>query len=176
MPDPPTLSTEAVHHMNKSDDVELTCRYPLVHVSGPSQTHTRRVFVLKFFSPLVRGRQYLRWSTPPMSTHFSISDCSGSGLFCTTLHISNATVNETGQYQCSYQDLKVEDGKTSAATYVFVNGVTLLPTEFSCFFHESKNVAAWLKCQFLKKMFSKPTTRLLSLETRQIISCCGSFL
>uniref|UniRef100_A0A672IS16 receptor protein-tyrosine kinase n=1 Tax=Salarias fasciatus TaxID=181472 RepID=A0A672IS16_SALFA len=34
------------------------------------------------------------------------SDCSGSGLFCTTLTITNATVNETGQYQCSYRDLK----------------------------------------------------------------------
>lgn len=33
MPDPPTLTTEAVHRMNKSDDLELTCRYPLVHVS-----------------------------------------------------------------------------------------------------------------------------------------------
>lgn len=30
MPDPPTLSTEAVHTMNKSDDLELTCRYQLV--------------------------------------------------------------------------------------------------------------------------------------------------
>lgn len=61
-----------------------------------------------------------------MSTRFSTSDCSGSGLFCTTLRISNATVTETGQYQCSYRDLKVEDGKTSVATYVFVNGATLL--------------------------------------------------
>jgi len=39
--------------------------------------------------------------------------------------ITNATVNETGQYQCSYKDLKVEDGKTAAAVYVFVNGITL---------------------------------------------------
>ncbi|XP_075895260.1 vascular endothelial growth factor receptor 2 isoform X2 [Nelusetta ayraudi] len=103
MPDPPTLTTEAVHRMNKSDDLELTCR----------------------------GRQYLRWSTPPTSTRFSTSDCSGSGLFCTTLRISNATVNETGQYQCSYRDLKVEDGKTSMATYVFVNDyrVPFVPSE-----------------------------------------------
>uniref|UniRef100_A0A671YJS5 receptor protein-tyrosine kinase n=1 Tax=Sparus aurata TaxID=8175 RepID=A0A671YJS5_SPAAU len=79
--------------MNKSDNLELTCR----------------------------GRQYLRWTTPPTSTRFSTSDCSGSGLFCTTLRISNATVNETGQYQCSYRDLKVEDGKTSVAAYVFVH-------------------------------------------------------
>ena len=69
-----------------------------------------------------RGRQYLRWTTPPTSTRFSTSDCSGSGLFCTTLRISNATVNETGQYQCSYRDLKVEDGKTSVAAHVFVHG------------------------------------------------------
>uniref|UniRef100_A0A671YDU0 receptor protein-tyrosine kinase n=1 Tax=Sparus aurata TaxID=8175 RepID=A0A671YDU0_SPAAU len=93
MPDPPTLNQYGVQRMNKSDNLELTCR----------------------------GRQYLRWTTPPTSTRFSTSDCSGSGLFCTTLRISNATVNETGQYQCSYRDLKVEDGKTSVAAYVFVH-------------------------------------------------------
>lgn len=71
------------------------------------------------------GRQHLRWTTPPTSSRFSVGDCSGSGLFCTTLWISNATVNETGQYQCSYKDLKVEDGKTAAAAYVFVQGKTL---------------------------------------------------
>uniref|UniRef100_UPI0037E8487E vascular endothelial growth factor receptor 2 isoform X2 n=1 Tax=Semicossyphus pulcher TaxID=241346 RepID=UPI0037E8487E len=103
MPDPPTLNIYGVHRMNKSDSLELTCR----------------------------GRQYLRWSTPPVSTRFSTSDCSGSGLFCTTLRISNATVNETGQYQCSYKDLRVEDGKTSAAAYVFVNDykVPFVPSE-----------------------------------------------
>nr|XP_020459029.1 vascular endothelial growth factor receptor 2 isoform X1 [Monopterus albus] len=93
MPDPPTLNIHGIHRMNKSDNLELTCR----------------------------GRLDLRWTTPPTSTHFSTSDCRGAGLFCTTLRISNATVNETGQYQCSYRDLKVEDGKTSAAAYVFVH-------------------------------------------------------
>ncbi|KAA8589807.1 hypothetical protein FQN60_013172 [Etheostoma spectabile] len=92
MPDPPLLDIHGIHRMNRFDNLELTCR----------------------------GRQYLRWTTPPTSSRFSISDCSGSGLFCTALRISNATVNETGQYQCSYRDLKVEDGKTSAAAYVFV--------------------------------------------------------
>uniref|UniRef100_H3BW97 receptor protein-tyrosine kinase n=1 Tax=Tetraodon nigroviridis TaxID=99883 RepID=H3BW97_TETNG len=92
IPGPPTLSGYGVHKMNKSDSLELTCS----------------------------GRQYLHWTTPRTSSRFSIGDCSGSGLFCTTLRISNATVNETGQYQCSYKDLKVEDGKTAAATYVFV--------------------------------------------------------
>lgn len=126
MPDPPTLTTEAVHRMNKSDDLDITCRYPLVHVSWTESNTQKRSAHMKFFPPRVRGRQYLRWSTPPTSTRFSTSDCSGSGLFCTTLRISNATVNETGQYQCSYRDLKVEDGKTSMATYVFVNGATAL--------------------------------------------------
>ncbi|XP_034556187.1 vascular endothelial growth factor receptor 2 isoform X2 [Notolabrus celidotus] len=93
MPDPPTLNIYGVRSMNKSDNLELTCR----------------------------GRQYLRWTTPPISTRFSTSDCSGSGLFCSTLRISNAMVNETGLYQCSYKDLRVEDGKTSASVYVFVN-------------------------------------------------------
>ncbi|XP_071342988.1 vascular endothelial growth factor receptor 2 isoform X2 [Trachinotus anak] len=103
MPDPPTLNIYGIQRMNKSENLELTCR----------------------------GRQYLRWSTPPTSTRFSVSDCSGSGLFCTTLRISNATVNETGQYQCSYRDLKVEDGKTAAAAYVFVHDykVPFVPSE-----------------------------------------------
>ncbi|XP_029355293.1 vascular endothelial growth factor receptor 2 isoform X2 [Echeneis naucrates] len=103
MSDPPTLNIYGIHRMNKSDNLELTCR----------------------------GRQYLMWSTPPTSTRFSISDCSGSGLFCTTLRLSNATVNETGQYQCFYRDLNVEDGKTSAAAYVFVNDykVPFVPSE-----------------------------------------------
>ncbi|XP_029002975.1 vascular endothelial growth factor receptor 2 isoform X2 [Betta splendens] len=93
IPDPPTLNIYGIHRMNKSENLELTCR----------------------------GRQYLRWSTPPTSTRFSTRDCSGSGLFCTTLTIINATVNETGEYQCSYRDLKAEDGKTSVAAYVFVH-------------------------------------------------------
>ncbi|XP_070817122.1 vascular endothelial growth factor receptor 2 isoform X1 [Chaetodon trifascialis] len=103
MPDPPTLNIYGVHRMNKSDNLELTCR----------------------------GRQHLRWTTPPTSTRFSTSDCSGSGFFCTTLQITNATVNETGQYQCSYKDLKVEDGKTAAAAYVFVHDykVPFVPSE-----------------------------------------------
>lgn len=88
-------------------------------------THTQKRSVhINSFLPAVRGRQYLRWSTPPTSTRFFISDCSGLGLFCMTLRLFNVTVNETGQYQCSYRDLKVEDGKTSVATYVFVNGAT----------------------------------------------------
>ncbi|XP_034736780.1 vascular endothelial growth factor receptor 2 isoform X2 [Etheostoma cragini] len=103
MPDPPLLNIHGIHRMNRSDNLELICR----------------------------GRQYLRWTTPPTSSRFSISDCSGSGLFCTALRISNATVNETGQYQCFYRDLKVEDGKTSAAAYVFVRDdkVPFVPSE-----------------------------------------------
>ncbi|XP_015241062.1 PREDICTED: vascular endothelial growth factor receptor 2 [Cyprinodon variegatus] len=103
MPDPPTLNIYGTHRMNKSDNLELTCR----------------------------GRQLLLWSTPPTSNRLSTSDCSGSGLFCTTLTITNATVNETGQYQCYYKDLKAEDGKTAAGVYVFVHDskVPFVPSE-----------------------------------------------
>uniref|UniRef100_A0A3Q4AUQ2 receptor protein-tyrosine kinase n=1 Tax=Mola mola TaxID=94237 RepID=A0A3Q4AUQ2_MOLML len=91
------------------------------------------ICILLSRSPLIllRGRQHLRWTTPPTSTRFSVSDCSGSGLFCTRLWISNATVNETGQYQCSYRHLKPEDGKTSAEAYVFVHDykVPFVPSE-----------------------------------------------
>ncbi|XP_061593975.1 vascular endothelial growth factor receptor 2 isoform X1 [Cololabis saira] len=93
MPDPPTLNIYGTHRMNKTDNLELICK----------------------------GRQYLKWSTPSTSTHFNTSDCSGSGLFCTKLTINNATVNETGQYQCSYRGLKIEDGKTAATLYLFVH-------------------------------------------------------
>uniref|UniRef100_A0A3Q2QPI8 receptor protein-tyrosine kinase n=1 Tax=Fundulus heteroclitus TaxID=8078 RepID=A0A3Q2QPI8_FUNHE len=86
------------------------------------------------FTPLVYisvSRQLLLWSTPPTSSRLTTSDCSGSGLFCTTLTITNATVNETGQYQCYYKDLKVEDGKTAAGVYVFVHDskVPFVPSE-----------------------------------------------
>uniref|UniRef100_A0A3B5RFK6 receptor protein-tyrosine kinase n=1 Tax=Xiphophorus maculatus TaxID=8083 RepID=A0A3B5RFK6_XIPMA len=102
-PDPPTLNIYGTHRMNKSDNLDLTCR----------------------------GRQRLVWSNPPVSARLSTSDCSGSGLFCTTLTITNATVNETGQYRCYYKDLKVEDGKTAAAVYVFVRDpkVPFVPSE-----------------------------------------------
>uniref|UniRef100_A0AAX7VUF1 receptor protein-tyrosine kinase n=1 Tax=Astatotilapia calliptera TaxID=8154 RepID=A0AAX7VUF1_ASTCA len=101
--DPPTLNIYGIHRMNKSDNLELTCR----------------------------GRQNLRWTTPAISTRYSISDCSGSGLFCKRLTIINSTVNETGQYQCFYIGLKAEDGKTSAAVYVFVQDykVPFVPSE-----------------------------------------------
>lgn len=103
MPDPPTLNIYGTYRMNKSENLELTCR----------------------------GRQYLKWSTPGINSRVSISDCSGSGLFCTTLHISNATVNETGLYQCSYKDMKAEEGKTSGSAYVFVHDykVPFVPSE-----------------------------------------------
>ncbi|XP_043985023.1 vascular endothelial growth factor receptor 2 isoform X2 [Gambusia affinis] len=103
MPDPPMLNIYGTHRMNKSDNLDLTCR----------------------------GRQRLVWSNPPVSARLSTSDCSGSGLFCTTLTITNATVNETGQYRCYYKDLKVEDGKTAAAVYVFVHDskVPFVPSE-----------------------------------------------
>ncbi|XP_013889993.1 vascular endothelial growth factor receptor 2, partial [Austrofundulus limnaeus] len=102
-PDPPTLNIYGTHRMNKSDNLELTCR----------------------------GRQYLKWTIPRTSPRISSSDCSGSGLFCTRLTITNATANETGQYRCSYRDLSVEDGKTAAAVYVFVHDykVPFVPPE-----------------------------------------------
>ncbi|CAK6956104.1 vascular endothelial growth factor receptor 2 [Scomber scombrus] len=117
MPDPPVLNIHGIHRMNKSDNLELTCR----------------------------GRQHLIWSTPPTSTRFSRSDCSGSGLFCETLQITNATVNETGNYQCAYRDLKVEDGKTAASAYVFVHDykVPFVPSDKEyevVFIHEGERV------------------------------------
>ncbi|PWA14445.1 hypothetical protein CCH79_00011188 [Gambusia affinis] len=121
MPDPPTLNIYGTHRMNKSDNLDLTCRF--VQASS------------SFFRPSpvqsMRGRQRLVWSNPPVSARLSTSDCSGSGLFCTTLTITNATVNETGQYRCYYKDLKVEDGKTAAAVYVFVHDskVPFVPSE-----------------------------------------------
>uniref|UniRef100_A0A8C6UFV0 receptor protein-tyrosine kinase n=1 Tax=Neogobius melanostomus TaxID=47308 RepID=A0A8C6UFV0_9GOBI len=103
--------------MNKTENLELVCR----------------------------GRQYVKWSTPVISTRFSVSDCSGSGLFCSTLLITNATVNETGSYQCSYKDMKAEDGKTSASVYVFVHDykTPFVPSEKdyeAVFIHEGVKV------------------------------------
>uniref|UniRef100_A0A3P9HNY4 receptor protein-tyrosine kinase n=1 Tax=Oryzias latipes TaxID=8090 RepID=A0A3P9HNY4_ORYLA len=101
MSDPPTLNINGTHWMNKSDNLELICR----------------------------GRQYVRWLTPPTSTHFSIRDCSGSGFFCSALTITNATVNETGEYHCSYPDLKAEDGKKAVYVFVQDHRVPFVPSE-----------------------------------------------
>ncbi|XP_041696266.2 vascular endothelial growth factor receptor 2 [Coregonus clupeaformis] len=97
MPDPPTLSIQdKVLRINTSDSLDITCS----------------------------GRQYLEWTTSynriRAGSRLSTVDCSGSGFFCTTLHISSATVNETGEYRCSYRDLAVKDSKTSVAVYVHV--------------------------------------------------------
>lgn len=75
---------------------------------------------------LCSGRQVLEWNVPynmsRAGSHLSTVDCRGSGLFCTRLRISTATVNETGEYRCSYTGLVPEEAKTSAAVYVYVQG------------------------------------------------------
>ena len=78
-------------------------------------------FVVKY-----RGQQLLEWDTPFNRSHvdgrLSLVDCSGAGLFCSTLIVTAATANETGLYRCSFQNQPVEAGKTSASVYVFVQG------------------------------------------------------
>lgn len=97
VPDPPTLNiTEKTIKIDASDTLEITCR----------------------------GRQILEWSTPynwtSSETRLTTSDCSGDGLFCSTLTLSKAVANETGEYRCFYKSLPKEDGKTSVAVYVFI--------------------------------------------------------
>ncbi|XP_052441858.1 vascular endothelial growth factor receptor 2 isoform X1 [Carassius gibelio] len=97
VPDPPTLNiTEKTLKINASETLEITCR----------------------------GRQILEWSTPynrtRSETRLSTTDCSGNGLFCSTLMLSKAVANETGLYRCFYKNLPVEDGKTSVSVYVFI--------------------------------------------------------
>uniref|UniRef100_A0A8C1C622 receptor protein-tyrosine kinase n=1 Tax=Cyprinus carpio carpio TaxID=630221 RepID=A0A8C1C622_CYPCA len=97
VPDPPTLNiTEKTLKINASDTLEITCR----------------------------GRQILEWSTPHNRTRSETrlikTDCSGNGLFCSTLTLSKAVANETGEYRCFYKNLPIEDGKTSTSVYVFI--------------------------------------------------------
>ncbi|RXN15192.1 vascular endothelial growth factor receptor 2 isoform X1 [Labeo rohita] len=97
VPDPPTLNIiEKTLKINASDTLEITCR----------------------------GRQILEWSTPHNRTRsekrLTTTDCSGNGLFCSTLTLSKAVANETGEYRCFYKNLPVEDGKTSVSVYVFI--------------------------------------------------------
>lgn len=88
------------------------------------------LLTLVFFYPLHRGRQILEWSTPHnrtrSETRLTTSDCSGGGLFCSTLTISKAVANETGEYRCFYKSLPIEDGKTSIAVYVFIQGMIFM--------------------------------------------------
>uniref|UniRef100_A0A673M5W0 receptor protein-tyrosine kinase n=1 Tax=Sinocyclocheilus rhinocerous TaxID=307959 RepID=A0A673M5W0_9TELE len=76
------------------------------------------------FNLLHRGRQILEWSTPHNRTRSETrlikTDCSGNGLFCSTLTLSKAVANETGEYRCFYKNLPIEDGKTSISVYVFI--------------------------------------------------------
>ncbi|KAJ8336359.1 hypothetical protein SKAU_G00375790 [Synaphobranchus kaupii] len=97
IPDPPWLNIQdKIHRINITETLELRCS----------------------------GRQHLDWATPynrsQAEGRLSVSDCSGLGLFCSTLLLTKATANETGEYRCSYRDLPVEHGKTSAAVYVYV--------------------------------------------------------
>lgn len=82
------------------------------------------------FYLLHRGRQILEWSTPHnrtrSETRLTTSDCSGDGLFCSTLTLSKAVANETGEYRCFYKSLPIEDGKTSIAVYVFIQGMIFM--------------------------------------------------
>jgi len=77
-----------------------------------------------------RGRQILEWSTPHnrsrSETRLTTSDCSGDGLFCSTLTLSKAIANETGEYRCFYKSLPIEDGKTSIGVYVFIQGMMFM--------------------------------------------------
>ncbi|TRY94944.1 hypothetical protein DNTS_013094 [Danionella cerebrum] len=95
--DPPTLNiAEKTLKINASDTLEITCR----------------------------GRQMLEWSTPHnrsrSETRLTTSDCSGDGLFCSTLTLSRAVANETGEYRCFYKNLPIDDGKTSVVVFVFI--------------------------------------------------------
>lgn len=68
----------------------------------------------------------LEWATPHnqtrSETRLTVSDCSGDGLFCSTLTLLKAVANETGEFRCFYKNLPIEDGKTSVGVYVFVQG------------------------------------------------------
>ncbi|XP_018588674.2 vascular endothelial growth factor receptor 2 isoform X1 [Scleropages formosus] len=94
--DPPKLIPEGVYKINASETLELTCS----------------------------GRQHVEWSNPQDRTledgRVSIADCSGAGLFCSSLRINKAVANDTGQYRCSYRGMPAEDAKTAASVYVYV--------------------------------------------------------
>ncbi|XP_027001975.2 vascular endothelial growth factor receptor 2 [Tachysurus fulvidraco] len=97
VPDPPVLNiTDKTYKINTSDTLEITCR----------------------------GRQILEWYTPysrnVTESRIIMSDCSGDGLFCSTITLTGAMGNETGEYRCYYRNLPVEEGKTSVSVYVFV--------------------------------------------------------
>ncbi|XP_023679444.1 vascular endothelial growth factor receptor 2 isoform X2 [Paramormyrops kingsleyae] len=104
-PDPPVLNTaEEVYRINSTDSLELTCS----------------------------GQQHVEWSTHQdlSDGRLVLTDCSGSGLFCSSLTIHKAVANDTNLYRCFYRDLPVEDGKTSTSVYVFVQdyNIPLIPT------------------------------------------------
>ncbi|KAL4635445.1 vascular endothelial growth factor receptor 2 isoform X2 [Arapaima gigas] len=96
IPDPPRLIPEGVLRINASETLELTCS----------------------------GRQHIEWSSPHDNIvgdgRISLVDCSGAGLFCSSLRINRTVANDTGQYRCSYRGMLAEDGKTAASIYIYV--------------------------------------------------------
>lgn len=84
---------------------------------------------------LCSGQQHVEWSTPqdPSDGRLVLTDCSGSGLFCSSLTIHKAVANDTSLYRCYYRDLPVEDGKTSTSVYVFVQGSYFDTCTHDCF-------------------------------------------
>ncbi|KAK3542298.1 hypothetical protein QTP86_021960, partial [Hemibagrus guttatus] len=97
VPDPPVLNiTDKTYKINTSETLEITCR----------------------------GRQILEWYTPynrsGTESRIVSTDCSGDGLFCSTITLTRAMGNETGEYRCYYRNLSMEEGKTSVSVYVFV--------------------------------------------------------
>lgn len=96
------------------------------------------------FNLLHRGRQILEWSTPHnrtrSETRLTTTDCSGNGLFCSTLTLSKAVANETGGYRCFYKNLPVEDGKTSISVYVFIQGMIFICNFFTYVFNKQMNM------------------------------------
>lgn len=109
---------------------------------------------------LHRGRQILEWSTPHnwtrSETRLTTSDCSGDGLFCSTLTLSKAVANETGEYRCFYKSLPIEDGKTSIAVYVFIQGMIFMCNLVGQVFnkkdeHILHSILTFSPCVFLRK-------------------------
>uniref|UniRef100_A0A9J7XZ01 receptor protein-tyrosine kinase n=1 Tax=Cyprinus carpio carpio TaxID=630221 RepID=A0A9J7XZ01_CYPCA len=142
VPDPPTLNiTEKTLRINASDTLEITCR----------------------------GRQNLEWSTPHnrsrSETRLTTTDCSGNGLFCSTLTLSKAVANETGEYRCFYKNLPVEDGKTSISVYVFIQDYRMPFVRMA----QDYDVVVFQKCVYGVCLQQKYPVKELATDGKEVI-------
>ncbi|XP_043918409.1 vascular endothelial growth factor receptor 2 isoform X1 [Protopterus annectens] len=97
------------------------------HILPPTlsiQKDVYRISVNETLTIRCWGNQSLEWTWLKDKTvtdsHITVNDCIHQSPFCKMLTLSKAMANDTGSYQCSYQDSESMNNATSASIYIYV--------------------------------------------------------